>query len=256
MGTYKDQFNNLSVDHFGEIQSTSKFLKLKAKSLLEPSLCVADVQTEGYGQRGSHWVSDQSSITFSLLLPVNYSIDQMIGFSQLLALNIKQTLESYTEHDYKVKWPNDIYLSNSKVAGTLVEVVSQSDNVCWVVIGVGINIGNFNYQFDDYFAQGVRLSEGCDKHALTSQLVSGLLAVVSQFTPSTWLSSKQIWLNADYFMLRETVRLKTQPFDFAYYLGLSDTAGLLVEPIGADPVRDFVEITAGQVSIRKVKDGL
>ncbi|WP_029933701.1 biotin--[acetyl-CoA-carboxylase] ligase [Thiomicrospira pelophila] len=256
MDLYKAGFTSLHVDYFDSISSTSQFLKQKAKSQLEPSLCVADIQTQGYGQRSSNWESDQESITFSLLLPVIYPIDQLYGFSQLLALSVKGSLELYSDQDYKVKWPNDIYMGESKVAGVLVEVVSQTDNLCWLVIGVGVNTGDFNQQFEEYSAKGVPLNKKFNKSSLTTQLAQDLIVAVNNFHPAAWISKKDVWSDSDFFSLYETVCLRHALFDIGYYLGVSDSGSLRIQDVKDDTSKGTIEITAGQVSVRKIKDKL
>lgn len=256
MDLFKAEFTSLSVDYFDSISSTSQFLKHKAKTQLKPSLCVADIQTNGYGQRSSNWESDQGSITFSLLLPVSYSIDQMYGFSQLLALSVKDSLELYSDQEYKVKWPNDVYMGESKVAGVLVEVVSQTNNLCWLVIGVGVNTGGFNRQFDEYSAKGVPLNKKNNRHALTVQLAQGLIDTVNKYHPKVWSTKKDAWRDSDFFSLHETVCLKHESFDIGYYLGVSDSGSLLIQDAKDETSKGTIEITAGQVSVRKIKDRL
>lgn len=254
MDHYQSSFPSLSVDYFDRISSTSRFLKQKAKRTLEPSLCVADIQTNGYGQRASSWQSDDQSITFSLLLPLNYSIDQLLGFSQLLALSINQSLTSYTNIEYTVKWPNDIYLADSKVSGLLVETVKCTSELCWLVIGVGVNTGNFFRKFEDYSAKGVPLIGAQDKRFLTVQLITALVNTVENYDPSIWLTKKRIWNSLDYFKLNETVSLKGGPFELAYYLGVSDSGSVLIGALNNEQEQPIVEITSGQVSVRKARD--
>ncbi|MBE0493197.1 MAG: biotin--[acetyl-CoA-carboxylase] ligase [Thiomicrospira sp.] len=255
MELFKVGFPNLSVDFFGSIPSTNQFLKYKAKSTLIPSLCIADIQTNGYGQRESHWESDQQSITFSLLLPINCPINQLQGFSQLLALRVKQSLAINTGHDYKVKWPNDIYMDDSKVAGLLVEVVNRTDHLCWLVIGLGVNTGSFEHQFSDYCAKGVPLSEGQNKYDLTFKLVQALLETADSYQPEKWVSDKSNWNNSDYFQIGELVNLKGWSFDKGLYLGVSDSGSLLIKTINNVSDQGTVELTSGMVSLRK-KDRL
>lgn len=254
MDQYQSSFPFLSVDYLHRISSTSSFLKQKAKSTLEPSLCVTDIQTNGYGQRSSSWQSDDQSITFSLLLPINHSIDQLLGFSQLLALSINKSLTSYTKKEYKVKWPNDIYLADSKVSGLLVETVKCTSESCWLVIGVGVNTGSFHREFEDYSAKGVPLIGSQDKKFLTVQLITDLVDTVEKYDPSIWLTKKQIWNSLDYFKLNETVSLKGGPFELGYYLGISDSGSLLIGALDNEQEQNIVEITSGQVSVRTVRD--
>ena len=246
-------FPGLYIDYFDSIPSTSQFLKNTAKLSLEPRLCITDLQTSGYGQRQANWESDQNSITFSLLLPVQYALNQLAGFSQLLAISIKGSLASHTKHDYRLKWPNDIYMSDSKVAGLLVEVVKNQDNLCWLVIGVGINIGSFEREFLDYSAKGIPLTTMQDKNDLIEKLINGLLNTIRTYRPEVWLNSISAWNNSDYFELNEIVRLKGWCCELGSYLGLSGSGGVLIGTQNNENRPAIFELTSGQVSIRKIE---
>lgn len=256
MDLFKTEFPNLSVYYFGTLSSTSEFLKDKAKESFVPSLCITELQTDGYGQRKTRWESDQESITFSLLVPVRYSIGQLVGFSQLLALSVKNSLAIRTKQNYKVKWPNDIYMGESKVAGLLVETVKTTNDLCWLVIGVGVNTGNFERQFEDYSAKGVPLVNAESKHSMVVPLIQGLLDTVYTYKPAAWLAHKVDWRESDYFQINETVCLKGALFDIGCYLGVSDSGSLLISAFNAEPDQGVVEITSGQVSVRRAKDTL
>jgi BirA family biotin operon repressor/biotin-[acetyl-CoA-carboxylase] ligase len=45
-----------------------------------------------------------------------------------------------SNQEINVKWPNDIYLNKSKVAGILVETITRQGNISHAVIGIGINL--------------------------------------------------------------------------------------------------------------------
>jgi len=59
--------------------------------------------------------------------------------SQLVSVAIKNTLEVYTSN-VTIKWPNDIYWNDKKLAGILIENSLQGNKIKMVVIGVGLNV--------------------------------------------------------------------------------------------------------------------
>jgi len=102
-------------------------------------LCVSREQTQGKGQFGRHWESQKdNSIIFSIRrnFPQECNLN---GLSLVVGLAIVKTLEQEClVEGFKIKWPNDIYFENKKLAGILLENQTQSGNQS-VVIGVGIN---------------------------------------------------------------------------------------------------------------------
>jgi BirA family biotin operon repressor/biotin-[acetyl-CoA-carboxylase] ligase len=133
------------------IDSTNTELMRRARAgRLEPVLLVAESQTAGRGRLGRTWVSgpagegEQSvaaqggrSLTFSLGLPLSPA--QWSGLSLAVGLSVVESLHP----DLRLKWPNDVWLHDRKMAGILIETASQGDAGAsrYAVIGVGINIG-------------------------------------------------------------------------------------------------------------------
>jgi BirA family transcriptional regulator, biotin operon repressor / biotin---[acetyl-CoA-carboxylase] ligase len=135
---------NFTVEVLPEIDSTNTELMRRAKAgQIEPILLVAEKQTAGRGRLGREWhdlaerTDSLPALTFSLglpLSPLNWS-----GLSLAVGLSIATSLHA----DIGLKWPNDLWLNDRKLAGILIEtcaVVNSVGNQRYVVIGVGINI--------------------------------------------------------------------------------------------------------------------
>lgn len=123
---------------FKEINSTNKFLK--NNDLKDGTVVVANFQTEGKGRKNRKWVSSGKGIYFSLVLKPNIPVNEMLRFSLIFPLAIRQTILEYTETF--IKWPNDIYLSGKKLSGILIESEIEAERIDRVVIGIGININD------------------------------------------------------------------------------------------------------------------
>ena len=111
------------------------------ESLLEGSVVVADFQTAGRGQIGNVWESEAGkNLMFSTVLyPTCIPANRQFLISQIAALSVKETLDSYTDH-VTVKWPNDIYWKDKKICGMLIENDLMGRNISQSIAGVGINI--------------------------------------------------------------------------------------------------------------------
>lgn len=98
-------------------------------------------QTAGRGRQGRTWDANQTSLTFSLLWQV--SNETNLGILPLvIGLGIVQKLEKLVP-DVKVKWPNDLWVGERKLAGILGETIRQQGKL-WAVLGVGINVNNLS----------------------------------------------------------------------------------------------------------------
>ena len=126
-----------------ETTSTNSLLRelIIKESLPEGSVVVADFQTAGRGQIGNVWESEAGkNLMFSTVLyPTCIPANRQFLISQIAALSVKETLESYTDH-VTVKWPNDIYWKEKKICGMLIENDLMGRNISQSIVGIGINI--------------------------------------------------------------------------------------------------------------------
>ena len=124
--------------YFDSIESTNQFLSNRPFSN-NTELCVARQQTHGKGQYGRTWQSQKDG---SILFSIRRSFPQecnLNGLSLVVGLAIIKALEAELSiSGMTIKWPNDIYYDNKKLAGILLENQTHSSNQL-VVIGVGIN---------------------------------------------------------------------------------------------------------------------
>ena len=113
------------------------------------TLVVADDQTQGRGQQGNSWETEKGkNLTFSLLCHPDFiPASRQFVLSQCMAVAIWQTLSQYVE-GVTVKWPNDIYVEDEKISGTLIECDLQGKSIANCIIGVGININQTMFRSD------------------------------------------------------------------------------------------------------------
>ena len=119
---------------------------LKDKDLPEGTVIWADDQTQGRGQRGSSWESEAGkNLTFSTILyPHFLKIEDQFLISKVASLAIIDFLSKYIQCT-KIKWPNDIYVKNDKIAGILIENSIISSQFDYVIIGIGLNINQVKF---------------------------------------------------------------------------------------------------------------
>lgn len=124
-----------TVEVLPEIDSTSTELMRRARAgRTEPTLLVAERQTAGRGRLGRPWQSAAGdSLTFSLGLP--YAPRDWSGLSLAVGLSVAESLHP----EIGLKWPNDLWVKERKLAGILIEAATAGDH-SQLVIGIGINI--------------------------------------------------------------------------------------------------------------------
>lgn len=104
-------------------------------------LCSAELQSAGRGRRGKAWVSPFAkhiylSVGFTLSLPLSH----VSGITLAAGVVLAKLLDDLGVKGVAVKWPNDIWIGEQKVAGILTEVVGDAQGPCSVVIGLGLNV--------------------------------------------------------------------------------------------------------------------
>lgn len=126
--------------HFSSIDSTNTWAKQHAHELPtnKITLVTADTQTAGRGRFNRHWESPPGQNIYATFCFFVEKHSPNIGnIPQILAISTANTLKKLNV-DPKLKWPNDVLLSEKKVAGILAET-TVVEKLC-VVIGIGLNI--------------------------------------------------------------------------------------------------------------------
>lgn len=136
------QLAGFTVEVWPEVDSTNSELMRRAHGgQTDPLLLVAERQTAGRGRLGRDWQSGGNgsgtaglpALTFSLGLPL-HPVDWS-GLSLAVGLSVVQSLHPALQ----LKWPNDVWLQDRKLAGILIETTSVAD-LRYAIIGIGINI--------------------------------------------------------------------------------------------------------------------
>lgn len=105
------------------------------------TLVLADEQTAGRGRSGKPWRSQPGAGIWMTLLERPNDSDALGVLSIRLGLKTAPVLERYADERVQLKWPNDLLLGGRKLAGILVETRWREQQVDWVAIGVGVNVG-------------------------------------------------------------------------------------------------------------------
>ncbi len=129
------------VELISVIDSTNQYLLDRVGSLTNGSICIAEYQSQGRGRRGRQWVSPfGSNLYLSMYWKLEAGMAAAMGLSLVVGVAIVEALEKSGIHGVKLKWPNDLYYQDKKLAGILVEMSGQAGGAAHLVIGMGINI--------------------------------------------------------------------------------------------------------------------
>lgn len=134
-----------------EIESTNTYLKEKLldNNLEEGFTIYAGYQTAGRGQKGNTWESQPgNNLLFSTILyPQHIAPQNQFLISEIVSLSLKDVLSSYTT-GITIKWPNDIYWNDKKIAGILIENAITQTQIDYTILGVGLNLNQDTFISD------------------------------------------------------------------------------------------------------------
>ena len=117
------------------------FYLLKKGKLQEGTIIHTNYQTAGRGQTGNEWESEiDKNLLFSIILyPSVVKPENQFIISKTISLGICDFLERYLNNVY-IKWPNDIYVNDDKIAGILIESSIIRDEIENLIAGIGLNV--------------------------------------------------------------------------------------------------------------------
>lgn len=175
-----------------QVNSTQTFLmNLYANSSpIEGSVILSYNQQNGYGQRNSTWESmEGQNIALScLFLPAFLSAQNHFYLSMAVALAVKTTVRNLTGKSTFIKWPNDIIVNHSKIAGILIESQLRQNNIQKAYCGIGLNVKQISFGSLQWKATSLEL---CTNHHFELDNVAQILM--------EWLEKYYLLLKAGKF---------------------------------------------------------
>ena len=104
------------------------------------TLILANEQDAGRGRSGRRWLSAPGDGLWMTLLERPASPGGIEVLSLRAGLFIAEALDALAGERVRLKWPNDLYVGEGKLAGILIEARWRDQRVEWVAIGVGVNV--------------------------------------------------------------------------------------------------------------------
>ena len=140
----------LKILLFDEINSTNVYLydKMTEKSDIADVVVVANHQTAGRGMDKNRWESEKGkNLLFSIALNVNYlEAENQFKISQAVSVAIVETLSKLIDNQKLfIKWPNDIYFGDKKLAGMLIQNTIEGRMMGVTIIGIGLNVNQIKF---------------------------------------------------------------------------------------------------------------
>jgi len=103
-------------------------------------------QTEGKGHGQAQWESEEGrNLLFSIFLkPAFLPFTSQFYISKAVSLALRDVLSEFCS-DARIKWPNDLYIRDLKVAGILIENTIEDMDIRDCIIGIGMNVNQVSF---------------------------------------------------------------------------------------------------------------
>jgi len=157
--------------------NTKAAILLKSNELPEGTVICTNYQLAGRGQKGNKWESENGkNLLISIVLfPSKIIPSDQFYISMVVSLGISDFVKRYIQV-CRIKWPNDIYVNNDKIAGLLIENSIMGDQVENSIAGIGLNINQDKFLSDAPNPVSLKIITGINFDLTTclNQLVSDL----------------------------------------------------------------------------------
>lgn len=174
---------------FDDIDSTNRIAReCIAEGCLPGTVVLAGKQSSGRGQYGRAFSSPAGGLYFSLVLQPDLRPEFLPLITLATGLACHDVILAETGIVTMIKWPNDLYLADRKVAGILCESIGDPQfsthfPSTWVIIGLGLNVNSGLDDFPFELQQIVTTLRACssqtyDLDSLLRRLVAAIVAKV------------------------------------------------------------------------------
>lgn len=234
------------------INSTNQYLLDQMDTLRSGDACVAEYQQAGRGRRGRQWVSPFGT---NLYLSMFWRLEQgpaaAMGLSLVIGIVLAEALQELGAEGIRVKWPNDIYLNDRKLAGILVELTGKTGDAAQIVIGAGINLAMRGPATEAIDQGWINLQEAgitVDRNILSAKIVNKLRCALAQFEQDGLAPFVERWASLDNFINRPVKLLIGDREIYGIARGIDQQGGLILEQDG-----ERKSWVGGEISLRAQK---
>lgn len=231
------------------IDSTNQYLLDRLSELQSGDACIAEYQQAGRGRRGRQWFSPFGA---NLYMSMYWRLEQgpaaAMGLSLVIGIIIAEVLQALGAPDVRVKWPNDLYLKDRKLAGILVELTGKTGDAAQIVMGAGINLAMRSADATQINQGWINLQEAgieINRNELAATLINSLREALALFEQEGLAPFIGRWAALDNFIDRPVKLIMGDREVYGIARGVDKQGGLLLEQEG-----EIKSWMGGEISLR------
>ena len=237
-----------------EVGSTNSTAELElSKGRTSPFFVIANAQTSGRGRRGRTWHSpDKANLYLSVALRPTLPPSRLQTITLWLGMRICRFLRDAYALPVLIKWPNDLFLHDRKIAGMLTEARVDAEQTRDLVFGVGINVNAKEADFPDELGSiasslAINTGKSINLSRLAHRIVLQLASAIQEYLDDQYVEElTSLWPEYDY-LRGQTVKAGDIE---GRVLGISKTGSLRLErPDGSTMLLHSGEVTLGSGNV-------
>ncbi len=189
----------MKITRFKTLESTNAYLQnlLNEGADIADNIVVTDFQTSGKGQGKNVWQSDEGkNLLFSIALDMSFlKAENQFILTQMVSVAMINVLKKYLpEESLFIKWPNDIYFNNKKIAGILIKNEIKGMMMGTSIIGIGLNVNQTS--FDKNLPNPISMKMITEKDFDLDELLSAISYQLSANSQQPTTNSQQPTANS------------------------------------------------------------
>jgi BirA family biotin operon repressor/biotin-[acetyl-CoA-carboxylase] ligase len=234
------------VDEVNSTNTLAKKLALEGQG--DKTVVIARSQSGGLGRNGRSFLSDKTSGTYiSMILRPKVDPSIALRVTSAAAVATRRAIKEVFNIDTKIKWVNDLYLGEHKVAGILTESASGLENgrIESIVVGIGVNVyppkGGFPQELEGV-ATSLQPTQG-DRNSFIASLIIHLKEVVESLDEASFMKE---YREHSLVVGRKVQVIQGENSYIARVLDISDEGSLVIE----DHNQNRRTLHSGEISLR------
>ncbi|WP_195989828.1 biotin--[acetyl-CoA-carboxylase] ligase [Clostridium sp. D53t1_180928_C8] len=246
--------SDIEIYSYKTISSTNKIAKnLALSGAKHGTVVISEEQTDGKGRLGRIFYSPANTgIYMSIILRPNLTAMDSVLITTSSSVVICKAIKKVTGIDCQIKWINDIYLNNKKVAGILTEASTnfESGTIDYLILGIGIN---FNQPKDDFPEELKSIASSLfnndnniiNRNMLCAEIINNILDMIPRIKNYDFISEykkRSIVLNQEIIYINSGVSSKGKAININ-----SDGSLVVRHDDGSIKI-----LNSGEVSIRRL----
>lgn len=136
-----------NIIYFEKLESTQDYAKkIVENENVDGTIVITNNQTKGKGTKDRRWIAKENeNITMTIILKPNWEVSKLDGLTLNIAEEIQKGIKQLYGYNLTIKEPNDLLLNNKKICGILTQSSIISNKVKYVLIGIGVNVNQVEY---------------------------------------------------------------------------------------------------------------